>query len=111
MKVFIALLWAGLLALDNTVDFVFAMSPPKGSAASVVSSQNIDNDGEEMDYAAIKANGAFRLMHHVISSKVNNGAFLAALDQSGGSTPKALQAYGMGPEEGNYEVGTERYDL
>lgn len=37
----------------------------------------------------------------------NSGAFLAALDQSGGSTPKALEAYGMGPEIGNYEVGTE----
>eukprot|EP00536_Pseudo-nitzschia_multiseries_P002696 jgi/Psemu1/294919/fgenesh1_pm.36_\ len=43
-----------------------------------------------------------------IRGKANgSGAFLAALDQSGGSTPKALASYGLTPEEGNYEVGTE----
>lgn len=50
----------------------------------------------------------FRAMHASILNRKDSGAFLAALDQSGGSTPKALQAYGMGPEEGNYEIGTER---
>jgi len=41
------------------------------------------------------------------ANRKNPGAFLAALDQSGGSTPGALSSYGLTPEEGNYEVGTE----
>jgi fructose-bisphosphate aldolase, class I len=43
-------------------------------------------------------------MHQKILGK-HNGAFLAALDQSGGSTPKALQQYGISPSE--YECGTQ----
>ncbi len=34
--------------------------------------------------------------------------FIAALDQSGGSTPKALEAYGVGPE--NYSNDEEMFD-
>lgn len=50
----------------------------------------------------------FREMHDKILQGTHKGAFLAALDQSGGSTPKALASYGLTPELGNYEVGTER---
>jgi len=50
---------------------------------------------------------SFRAMHAAILNGKDSGTFLAALDQSGGSTPKALAAYGMGPEEGNYEIGTD----
>jgi len=40
--------------------------------------------------------------------KISKGkGFIAALDQSGGSTPKALQAYGMNPSTDNYEDGTD----
>src|SRR5258706_17558 len=43
-------------------------------------------------------------------SKIANGrGFLAALDQSGGSTPKALAQYGV-PESG-YATGDEMFDL
>ena len=42
--------------------------------------------------------------------KVKTGAgFIAALDQSGGSTPKALKLYGV--EEGDYSGETEMFDL
>lgn len=42
--------------------------------------------------------------------KVRNGAgFVAALDQSGGSTPKALKLYGV--EEGEYSSEDEMFDL
>lgn len=42
--------------------------------------------------------------------KVTNGrGFIAALDQSGGSTPKALRLYGV--EEGTYEGEAEMFDL
>lgn len=42
--------------------------------------------------------------------KVKTGAgFIAALDQSGGSTPKALKLYGI--EEGDYSGETEMFDL
>jgi fructose-bisphosphate aldolase class 1 len=44
-------------------------------------------------------------MHQKILGKVD-GAFLAALDQSGGSTPKALQQYGISPLD--YESGTQK---
>mmetsp|Transcript_14554 Transcript_14554/g.30202 ORF Transcript_14554/g.30202 Transcript_14554/m.30202 type:complete len:407 (-) Transcript_14554:265-1485(-) len=51
----------------------------------------------------------FRAMHAKIAAEGEDakGAFVAALDQSGGSTPKALASYGMSPEDGNYEIGTE----
>jgi len=43
-------------------------------------------------------------------NKVKSDAgFIAALDQSGGSTPKALKLYGI--EEGEYSGDTEMYDL
>jgi hypothetical protein len=45
------------------------------------------------------------------SDNNNDGRFIAALDQSGGSTPKALLAYGMNPSIDNYEDGTDRYVL
>ena len=35
--------------------------------------------------------------------------FIAALDQSGGSTPKALAGYGIGPER--YSSESEMFDL
>jgi fructose-bisphosphate aldolase class I len=39
----------------------------------------------------------------------NGRGFIAALDQSGGSTPKALQLYGIGPDA--YTGDEEMYDL
>ena len=42
--------------------------------------------------------------------KVGTGhGFFAALDQSGGSTPKALEEYGVGPDR--YTSDTEMFDL
>ena len=49
---------------------------------------------------------------HAEMTKIMTGAdgFIAALDQSGGSTPKALKAYGI--TEDQYEVGSESmYDM
>ena len=44
------------------------------------------------------------------ADKMRNGkGFIAALDQSGGSTPKALAAYGVGPER--YSNDAEMFDL
>ena len=44
------------------------------------------------------------------ADKMRNGkGFIAALDQSGGSTPKALAAYGVGPER--YSNEAEMFDL
>ena len=82
-----------------------AMSPPGSSSAKArhkSTEYGAPSDSLAEDLAI------FRAMHSSILSRRESGAFLAALDQSGGSTPKALAAYGMGPEEGNYEVGTER---
>ena len=43
-------------------------------------------------------------------NKVKSDAgFIAALDQSGGSTPKALKLYGIDPAQ--YSGDTEMYDL
>lgn len=39
----------------------------------------------------------------------NNNGFIAALDQSGGSTPKALRLYGIG--EGKYNTEEEMFDI
>ena len=39
----------------------------------------------------------------------NNNGFIAALDQSGGSTPKALKAYGVYEDE--YSNEEEMFDL
>lgn len=39
----------------------------------------------------------------------NGKGFIAALDQSGGSTPKALKLYGIGENE--YSNDTEMFDL
>ena len=48
-------------------------------------------------------------MNKEMLQKVREGdGFIAALDQSGGSTPKALQAYGVG--EDKYSNETEMYD-
>ena len=42
--------------------------------------------------------------------KISNGAgFIAALDQSGGSTPKALKGYGI--EEGAWSSDEEMFGL
>jgi len=91
----------GIASSDRTL--VGAITAPGGSSAAATGSPPpIDADGD-----ADSSVDVFRAMHAAIQSDENPGAFLAALDQSGGSTPKALAAYGMGPEEGNYEVGTE----
>ena len=43
-------------------------------------------------------------------NKIQNGSgFIAALDQSGGSTPKALKAYGV--EENEYETDEEMFNM
>ncbi|MEC7844342.1 MAG: class I fructose-bisphosphate aldolase, partial [Actinomycetota bacterium] len=43
-------------------------------------------------------------------NKIQNGSgFIAALDQSGGSTPKALKAYGV--EETEYSTDEEMFNL
>jgi len=43
-------------------------------------------------------------------AKIERGdGFIAALDQSGGSTPKALQGYGM--EDGDWSSDEEMFDL
>jgi fructose-bisphosphate aldolase, class I len=48
-------------------------------------------------------------MNNEMFEKIRAGdGFIAALDQSGGSTPKALQAYGVG--EDKYSNETEMYD-
>src|SRR5687768_10196752 len=48
-------------------------------------------------------------MNKEMLEKVRAGdGFIAALDQSGGSTPKALKAYGVG--EDAYSNGQEMYD-
>jgi fructose-bisphosphate aldolase class I len=48
-------------------------------------------------------------MNQEMFDKVREGdGFIAALDQSGGSTPKALKAYGVG--EDKYSSETEMYD-
>jgi fructose-bisphosphate aldolase class I len=49
-------------------------------------------------------------MHAEMFQKMRDGkGFIAALDQSGGSTPKALRLYGV--EESAYSGDTEMYDL
>ena len=49
-------------------------------------------------------------MKHQQTEQIKSGdGFIAALDQSGGSTPKALQAYGVG--EDSYENEDEMFDL
>ena len=48
-------------------------------------------------------------MHREQLDKINTSTgFIAALDQSGGSTPKALRAYGVGDDE--YDDETEMFD-
>ena len=48
-------------------------------------------------------------MNQAQADKVTNGhGFIAALDQSGGSTPKALRLYGV--EESEYSGDAEMYD-
>ncbi len=44
-----------------------------------------------------------------LETVTNGKGFIAALDQSGGSTPKALKLYGIG--EGEYEGETAMFDL
>ena len=49
-------------------------------------------------------------MNQQQAQQMRHGAgFIAALDQSGGSTPKALAAYGVGPER--YSNEAEMFDL
>jgi fructose-bisphosphate aldolase class I len=47
---------------------------------------------------------------HTQADRMTSGrGFIAALDQSGGSTPKALRLYGV--EEGSYSTDAEMFDL
>ena len=104
-RLFASLLLFAILYITMERAFVGAMSPPVSSATATGTRQS------EEDVAPIDSSeelAIFRAMHSSILTRRESGAFLAALDQSGGSTPKALAAYGMGPEEGNYEIGTER---
>ncbi|MBC7559360.1 MAG: class I fructose-bisphosphate aldolase, partial [Dermatophilaceae bacterium] len=49
-------------------------------------------------------------MNELQFSKVKNAeGFIAALDQSGGSTPKALKLYGI--QDGAYSGDEEMFDL
>ena len=49
-------------------------------------------------------------MNEQQAEQMRHGAgFIAALDQSGGSTPKALAGYGVGPER--YSNDAEMFDL
>ena len=49
-------------------------------------------------------------MDRIQAEQVTNGkGFIAALDQSGGSTPKALRLYGV--EESAYSSEAEMFDL
>ena len=48
--------------------------------------------------------------HSEMTAKIERGdGFIAALDQSGGSTPKALKGYGI--EEGAWGSDEEMFDL
>ena len=50
------------------------------------------------------------MTNHVQADRMTSGnGFIAALDQSGGSTPKALRLYGI--EEGSYSSDAEMFDL
>ncbi|MDQ2782231.1 MAG: class I fructose-bisphosphate aldolase, partial [Actinomycetota bacterium] len=49
-------------------------------------------------------------MNEEQAERISQGAgFVAALDQSGGSTPKALKLYGIGEDE--YSTDAEMFDL
>ena len=45
----------------------------------------------------------------MLEHMTNGQGFIAALDQSGGSTPKALTLYGIGPD--SYNGDEEMYEL
>ncbi|MGD8193550.1 fructose bisphosphate aldolase [Herbiconiux sp. P18] len=50
------------------------------------------------------------MVNHVQADRMSSGSgFIAALDQSGGSTPKALSLYGIAPSE--YSTDAEMFDL
>src|SRR5919206_4381477 len=57
-----------------------------------------------------RAEGRVAAMNEAQRSKMATGrGFIAALDQSGGSTPKALKLYGI--EESEYSNDAEMFDL
>ena len=59
--------------------------------------------------AALEATGV-RMNQSEMTAKIRQGdGFIAALDQSGGSTPKALKGYGI--EEGAWSSDEEMFDL
>lgn len=103
-RLFVSLLMFAIVCIAGERSFVGAMSPPVSSAATGIHQSTTDDVADDSAAAEL---ALFRAMHSSILARRDSGAFLAALDQSGGSTPKALAAYGMGPEEGNYEIGTE----
>ena len=107
-RLFVSLLVIAIICITGDRTFVGAISPPVSSATTTgIHQHQSAEDVSPFDLAA-NEHAIFRAMHSSVLARKGSGAFLAALDQSGGSTPKALAAYGMGPEEGNYEIGTER---
>ena len=102
-----------LLEISSDHIAVQATTPPSPAVASTTLSSSSEPSSSS---SSSKSLLTFRAMHDRILQQGENedcsstaGAFIAALDQSGGSTPKALASYGMSPENGNYEIGTERY--
>src|SRR5699024_9150729 len=53
--------------------------------------------------------GVIKMLDHQVERMMHGKGFIAALDQSGGSTPKALKAYGV--DESAYATDEEMFDL
>ena len=103
----VSLLALFTICISSDQRFVGAITPLKSSVTAGVG-LTVEDVARGGSSEVAEELALFRAMHSSILNRKDSGAFLAALDQSGGSTPKALKAYGMGPEEGNYEIGTER---
>ena len=54
-------------------------------------------------------NGGIRMSEEQVRRMHDGKGFIAALDQSGGSTPKALKNYGIGEER--YQSEEEMFDM
>jgi len=68
----------------------------------------ISVDAAKFSYHATRRQ--IRMTDIDMREKISNGAgFIAALDQSGGSTPKALKGYGI--EEGAWSSDEEMFGL
>ena len=97
----------GMIANDQRLVAAIHTAPESVTATTNAAVTGLASSSSELEG---EGEITFRAMHSKILQRKasNSGAFLAALDQSGGSTPRALEAYGMGPKIGNYVVGTER---